>query len=289
MPQQYVLHKKTIHYHGNYLVVCMTFLFFICSFIAQLCNILIYHYPLEPTLFILIFSMITTCLFFSYFKFRKQSPYCTFTSNYLLSTFTLLISWRISVLLNMHWVSPFMLTAFTFKVLNYCLCAYFDLREQKNSAVDVSIHNTRFEWQLFFLRMLVGFIFVPHFTQKLFAGPALRMELLASFKHLGLSHPLVYVYLAGMMEFAGCLAMGCGFLTRLGAICSTVYLITATYLGNHFSAGFIWVSDGGGWEYPMLWSILVLSFACFGSDSFSLDRVIKETCKVPKWIKCLMG
>ncbi len=58
--------------------------------------------------------------------------------------------------------------------------------------------------------------------------------------------------IAGIVEFAGALSIWCGILTRLGAICLAIYLMVATYLGHHFTNGFIWASPGGGWEYPVL-------------------------------------
>jgi putative oxidoreductase len=60
-------------------------------------------------------------------------------------------------------------------------------------------------------------------------------------------------------------------------------------MGHHFSNGFIWASQGGGWEYPVLWTVLIISFAFFGAGDFSLDRSLKNRFNIPLWIKHLMG
>ena len=174
------------------------------------------------------------------------------------------------------------------KILNYVTTARNDLRESKLSIAHV-MHNTRYEWQLFFIRMFIGFDLVPHFCEKLFSGPAARLEDIKAFSHLGISHAFNYVIIAGIIEFAGAFAIGCGFLTRLGAICLFLYLMVASIMGKHFSMGFIWASPGGGWEYPVLWSTLIVSFALFGGSGFSLDHVIRDNMRLPRWIRFLMG
>ncbi len=117
----------------------------------------------------------------------------------------------------------------------------------------------------------------------------MRADDIHAFTQLGVPHPLTMVIIAGCMELGGALSISCGFLTRLGAICFFIYLMTATFLGHHFTNGFIWALPGGGWEFPVLWGILVLSFAIFGAGEFSLDFVFKDKLNVPAWIKHVMG
>jgi putative oxidoreductase len=40
----------------------------------------------------------------------------------------------------------------------------------------------------------------------------------------------------------------------------------------HLPNGFFWTS--GGFEYPLLWAIVALSYAIRGGGAFSLDRLI---------------
>jgi putative oxidoreductase len=48
-----------------------------------------------------------------------------------------------------------------------------------------------------------------------------------------------FLYLAGIIEFLGSLAVICGFLIRFSSFGLVLYLLIATFLGHHFSLGFI--------------------------------------------------
>ena len=136
---------------------------------------------------------------------------------------------------------------------------------------------------------MVGCVFIPHFCEKLFTGETFRQADVSAFTDLSVPMPYLMVIIAGLCEFFGSIAITCGFLTRLSAICTTLYLIFATYLGGHFSAGYIWVMEGGGWEYPVLWIALILYFSVFGPGYFSIDQHMIKAYKPPKFIKWLTG
>jgi putative oxidoreductase len=72
-------------------------------------------------------------------------------------------------------------------------------------------------------------------------------------------------------------------------LCLIIYLLVATYLGHHFSIGFIWALPGGGWEYPILWASLIFSFIFFGGGGLSIDRALRDRYRMPRWILLLMG
>lgn len=146
-----------------------------------------------------------------------------------------------------------------------------------------------YEWQLVFVRLYIGFDLIAHCSEKLFAGPAPFHQDILAFIHLQIPHPEFFVTIAGLCEFAGAIAIGLGFFTRIGAIGIALYVFVATILGHHFSLGFIWANPGGGWEFPMMWTILLLSFAVFGANSFSIDGALARRYQLPAWIKWLMG
>lgn len=148
---------------------------------------------------------------------------------------------------------------------------------------------TAFEWHLTFIRIYIGFNLIAHFGEKLFAGSAPFQTDVKAFIQLGVPHPEAFVILAGLCELAGAISVGLGFLTRVGAITTTVYLIIATTLGGHFLDGFIWANTGGGWEYPVFWSTLLLSFSVLGAGKYSIDASIKRHFKPPQWVHHLMG
>lgn len=267
-------------FHGNEKLTQLTYLLIAVGLITTLFELAYTEAPFAPRVNIIVFTLITLTMFL----FHKTS----FMVSFLISTFTLLVAWRLATLMDLMTTVYIFLFAFILKLSNYVLCAYYDIQETDQYR-DPLAHATRFEWQLFFIRMYAGFDLVPHFTEKLFAGPGSRADDITAFVTYGVPHADFFVWLAGFCEFGGAIALSLGLFTRLGAICLAIYLFVATYLGQHFFNTFIWVSPGGGWEFPVFWAVLILSFAFFGAGNFSLDRVIKDNMKLPMWIKHLMG
>ncbi|MEM8702253.1 MAG: DoxX family protein [Pseudomonadota bacterium] len=206
---------------------------------------------------------------------------------FLLALFPLLVGWRIAALSDLPWIELTCLAAFLFFVAMFVLIAAHGLLHPNT---DNGRPKATFPTiQLAFIRLYIGLDLVPHFTEKLFAGPNTRADDVASFQQLGISNPLAFVLVAGVIEFAACIGVGLGVFTRLAAVCTVIYLMTATIMGHHFLLGFIWASEGGGWEYPVLWSALILSFVFGGGRWLSVDEIITEHFKLPNWVLALMG
>ena len=234
------------------------------------------------------FAIISLVLMVLYVVRNTRHSFSIFTTYFLVSTFCMIIAWRICALLHLKFASYLYILPFFLKVINYVMCAFNDIRMSRASNHS-SHHRSAYEWQLMTIRLIIGFDFIPHFTEKLFAGPHIRHLDVIAFQNLQVPHALFFVWLAGLIEFGGCFSIGCGFLTRLGAIGVFIYIMVAAYLGHHFSLGFIWASPGGGWEFPVLWGLLLLSFALFGGDAFSLDYVLLRRYKLPKLVRIVMG
>ena len=122
------------------------------------------------------------------------------------------------------------------------------------------------------VRVATGLLLVPHGAQKLFGwfgghGIAGTEQFFAS--KLGLP-PWVAV-LAGLVEFGGGLLLALGLVTRVAAALVTG-LMTVAVIQVHLPNGFFWTE--GGYEYPLLWGILALSFVVRGGGRFSLDALI---------------
>ncbi len=122
------------------------------------------------------------------------------------------------------------------------------------------------------LRITTGLFLVPHGAQKLFgAFGGYGLDGTGQFfaQQLGFGE---FGYLAalgsGLVEFFGGLFLAAGLLTRLASLAVAVLLVVASSV--HFGSGFFWTN--GGWEYPILWAILALSFAVRGGGQYSLDR-----------------
>jgi putative oxidoreductase len=140
----------------------------------------------------------------------------------------------------------------------------------------------------YYLFVYIGLDLIPHFTEKLFAG-SVRLSDVHAFMDLGVPYAYAAVILSGCIELACAISISFGFFTRLGSVFLFCYLIIASFLGHHFSLGFIWASSGGGWEYPVFWATLVLTFSVFAPYKFSVDAYLYREYALPRWIKKLIG
>lgn len=193
-----------------------------------------------------------------------------FVPGFTIGLLTMLMGWRIAGLLGIEWVAWALLPAFLSAVVVFFIARNEDLK--RPVPVMDGTH-----WGLTFLRLYVGFDLVPHFTEKLFAGSAARSEDISAFQSMDLSGAFWFVLVAGLCELGIAIGIGLGFLTRLAGACAALYFLIATYLGGHFSNGFIWASEGGGWEYPALMIAIFLVFSAIGATRFSLDGIMRSS------------
>ena len=207
---------------------------------------------------------------------------------FLLGLFPLLVGWRIAALSNLEGVALFAAAAFVGYIVLFGIIAVIGLRAPADQQPN-RITTTYSAIQLGFIRLYLGLDLVPHFTEKLFAGPGPRADDVKAFQALGISDALPFVVVAGIIELSAAIGVGLGVLTRLAAVLTVIYLMVATVMGHHFQLGFIWATTGGGWEYPVLWSALIFSFVLGGGRWLSLDEVISEHVTLPGWVKFLMG
>ena len=177
-------------------------------------------------------------------------------------------------------------------VILFIYIAYHDVKRQpiilQGRAQDL-FEMSAYEWHLSFIRLYVGFDLIAHCTEKLFAGRIPFRADVTAFAQLNVMDPTFFVRLSGLCELAGVVSLGLGLLTRVGAIGTALYLIIATFIGQHFFKGFIWALPGGGWEYPVMWSVFILSYTVLGADEFSIDGVLDKKFNLPIWLKRLMG
>jgi len=204
-----------------------------------------------------------------------------FVSGFLLCLFSMLIAWRISGIYNIVNVSYPLVVTFALLLANFIYCVHQNLKFPAKSLHPLSLYI----WQLIFIRMYIGFDFIPHFTEKLFAGDMPRSMDVSAFVHLGVPHASFFVYLAGLCEFAAAIGLSVGLLMRIGSLGAALYLTIATYLGHHFLSGFIWAGPGGGWEFAVMWIMLIISFALTGAHEFSIDQVLEDHFHLPPWLK----
>jgi len=122
------------------------------------------------------------------------------------------------------------------------------------------------------LRAATGLFLVPHGAQKLFGWfGGYGLEATGQFFATKLGLPAGLALLAGTIEVFGGLALAFGFATRAAAALA-FGLMAVAVVQVHLSAGFFWTS--GGYEYPLLWAILALSYVVKGGGRFSIDALI---------------
>ncbi len=122
------------------------------------------------------------------------------------------------------------------------------------------------------VRIATGLMLVPHGAQKLFGWfGGYGIEATGQFFAAKLGQPPSFALLAGLIEFVGGLLLALGLLTRAVAAL-VVGLMTVAIVHVHLRAGFSWTS--GGYEYPLLWGLVALSFVLRGGGHFSVDRLI---------------
>ena len=121
-------------------------------------------------------------------------------------------------------------------------------------------------------RIATGLLLVPHGAQKLFGlFGGYGIEATGQFFATKLGLPPALALAAGFIEFFGGLLLAAGLATRAVAAL-VVGMMAVAVIQVHLTNGFFWTD--GGFEYPLFWGILALSFVIRGGGKYSLDRRI---------------
>ena len=120
------------------------------------------------------------------------------------------------------------------------------------------------------IRMTVGLMILPHGWPKLMAG--IEGTAAQSFVRRGLwvgaAEPLA-VFLI-LLETVGGVCIALGLFTRFIAAAITIEM--ATIVTIYLPKGYGWT--GPGYEYAMMWGLVMFAVALRGGGPFSLDRKI---------------
>lgn len=122
------------------------------------------------------------------------------------------------------------------------------------------------------LRVVFGFLFAGHGSQKLFGwfGGAGMRKFTAGFEKSG-PHPAgLWAALAALSEFLGGLGLAFGFLTPLAGAGIMAVMLMAI-LRVHWRNG-LW-NTKGGIEFPLVDLFLAAFLGLFGPGSYSLDAL----------------
>jgi putative oxidoreductase len=123
------------------------------------------------------------------------------------------------------------------------------------------------------IRFCAGVFVMPHGYMKLFGGmadPVARNVLTP----LGFPAPHAWAYFLGLLEFFGGAALALGFLTRPLALMFTVQFAIITYW--HGGNGYFFSSPRGGWEFPLLLTIVYAAIFFRGGGRCSIDRMLQK-------------
>ena len=82
------------------------------------------------------------------------------------------------------------------------------------------------------------------------------------------SLPLAYAVIAHRNHRRVCIALG--LFTRFFAAAAAIQLLVITFI--HLPQGFGWTTRG--YEYPLLWGLILFAIALRGGGPYSLDRKI---------------
>jgi putative oxidoreductase len=118
---------------------------------------------------------------------------------------------------------------------------------------------------LLLLRCGLGLVFIYHGYPKLFGSTERFVE---SFQAIGL--PGYFVYVAGVVEFFGGLAMALGLFTPVVGLILLLEMAVAMWKYN-FNEGIYAVRE---YELPLILGLASLALAATGPGIFSLDRLI---------------
>jgi len=82
-----------------------------------------------------------------------------------------------------------------------------------------------------------------------------------------LGYPGLFAYLVMLGEIGGGCALLLGVYTRTVALLLLPIMIGATL--QHIGNGWVFSAKGGGWEFPVFWSVLLLVQALLGDGAYA--------------------
>jgi putative oxidoreductase len=120
-------------------------------------------------------------------------------------------------------------------------------------------------WAL--IRLTAGLMILPHGIPKLQAGVAATAQFALVKRGIAPAEPLAVVLI--VLETIGGLCVALGLFTRFFAAAIAIEMSVIVW---HHLPKFGWT--GPGYEYPLMWGLVMLAIALRGGGPWSLDRRI---------------
>jgi len=118
------------------------------------------------------------------------------------------------------------------------------------------------------LRIITGFLFLWHGSQKLFDFPHSEMPMGGG----------AFIIFAGILEFFGGILILIGLFTRWTAFILSGMMAVAYFMGHAFNGkGFLPIQNGGnGGELAIIYCFVFFYFFFAGGGPWSLDSLLKK-------------
>lgn len=127
------------------------------------------------------------------------------------------------------------------------------------------IDNRTAPYAAFLLRVGLGLLFLAHglvLKVMTFTIPGT----VGYFESIG--YPGVFAYLVILGEIGGGLLLIAGVYTRWIALALLPIMIGATL--QHVGNGWVFSAQGGGWEFPAFWTVLLVVQSLLGDGAFAV-------------------
>jgi putative oxidoreductase len=124
------------------------------------------------------------------------------------------------------------------------------------------------------LRVVMGFVFIPHGCQKLFGwfGAPPMDQYVQFFGAAGTwAQSAGWVTYIGVLELVGGIAVMVGLLTRFFAFQLMIFMLIAAFVAQ-WPNGFFWTARG--LELPLSWAVICFVILIHGGGKWSVDRAM---------------
>ena len=112
------------------------------------------------------------------------------------------------------------------------------------------------------LRVVLGLVFIVHGYPKLFGGFG---QTVGFFESISIRPAKFWVFVVGIVEFFGGIALILGFATQLAALLIAINMLVAIYKVK-FKQGF-----SGGYEFDLTLLVIALSLILTGAGAYAID------------------
>lgn len=131
--------------------------------------------------------------------------------------------------------------------------------------------ETRLDISTLLLRLSMGSLLLAH-SLLLKVGIYGVAGTVGYFESIG--YPGLFAYLVIIGEALAGAALILGVYSRWAAVAMLPIMLGA--LAQHIGNGWVFSAQGGGWEFPALWTVLLVIQAVLGDGRYALIRVLQQ-------------